>query len=432
MNEENRDELRKHLEKDGTVSKLNNALVKLFQESERPEDAIMFIRQHLCLECTTESKVMELSKKLDGMTEEKKKIDRELSMAKSLIRPSNSEADLLLLVGVKALWADEACESMLKNYLDKEVFEHTKDLKSNGRGSLLDNIKSGLDNHDFPVGVYASDPDAYLCFSELYDPLLEELHDTTQDTKHPVEIDWGDMELFEDLDETGLFIKRIRVTCRRALDGYSFASKLKVEEFQEIMNKIQPVLENITDNELKGTFYALDGIDPTIAAGLKKDGVMFTKDEDKFLLSANGYRCWPAGRAVFVNEARTFQVRINEEEHLQVISIEKGSNLKTCYQRLAKAMDIINQSDLTFAKDPRLGFFAFNPANLGNSIQVSALARLPKIMQPENQEKMEELLVQIIFQSQTKVMEMLNLAVLGKLGSQNLNQSWSSRQELKI
>ena len=66
-------------------------------------------------------------------------------------RPSNSEADLLLLVGVQALWADEACVSLLRNNLDQEVFEHIKDLKSNGRGSLLENIKSGLDNHDFPV-----------------------------------------------------------------------------------------------------------------------------------------------------------------------------------------------------------------------------------------------------------------------------------------
>lgn len=85
MDEVNRDELRRHLEKDGTVGKLNDALVKLFQESERPENAIMFIRKHLCLECTDESRVMELSKKLEVMTEAKKKVDRELSMTKSLV-----------------------------------------------------------------------------------------------------------------------------------------------------------------------------------------------------------------------------------------------------------------------------------------------------------------------------------------------------------
>lgn len=224
----------------------------------------------------------------------------------------------------------------------------------------------------------------------MYEPLLEELHDTlTEETKHPEEIDWGDSELFEELDKTGLFIKRVRVTCSRALEGYSFSPKLSVEEFQEILNKIKPVLEKITDEELKGTFYAFDDIDPTVAATLKKDGAMFTKT-DKFLLSANAYRCWPVGRAIYVNEARTFQVRINEEEHLQVISMEKGSNLKTCYQRLVKAMDLINESELKFAKDPRLGYFAFNPASLGNTIQASVLVRFPKLMQnPEVQEKME-------------------------------------------
>ena len=73
------------MEKDGTVSKLTDALVKLFQEAERPENAVMFIRKHLCLECQDESKVIELSKKLDKMTEEKKKLNRELSMTKSLM-----------------------------------------------------------------------------------------------------------------------------------------------------------------------------------------------------------------------------------------------------------------------------------------------------------------------------------------------------------
>ena len=237
--------------------------------------------------------------------------------------------------------------------------------------------------------MFASDPDAYATFNELYNPLLEELHDTlTEDTKHPEVIEWGDKEFFEDLDKTGLFIKSIRIICSRALEGYSFSPKLKVEEFQEIMNKIQPILENFNDEELKGTFYALDGIDPIVGKNLNNDGVMFTND-DKLLISANAYRFWPVGRGVFVNHAKTFQVRINVEEHLEVISMDEGANLKNCYQRLAKAMDLINSSNLAFAKDPKLGFLAFNPSSLGNSIQVSVLVKIPKLMQPKNIEKIE-------------------------------------------
>lgn len=72
------------MEKDGTVGKLTNALLKLFQESERrPNDAVMFIRKHLCSNCLDESRVIELSKKLEGMTQEKKNLDRQIMITKS-------------------------------------------------------------------------------------------------------------------------------------------------------------------------------------------------------------------------------------------------------------------------------------------------------------------------------------------------------------
>ena len=194
--------------------------------------------------------------------------------------------------------------------------------------------------------------------------------------------------MLEDLDAKGLHIDRIRLSFSRAIQGYPFAPKLTAEDFQEIMNKIQPALEKITDEELKGTFYALDGIDSTVEDKLKNDGVLPTND-DKLLNSANAYRFWPVGRAVYVNEAKTFQVNINEEEHLRVFTTDEGANLKPPYERLAKAMKLLTDPDLLFAKDSKLGYFAFNPANLGNSIEASVLIKIPKLMLPENIEKLE-------------------------------------------
>ena len=215
-----------------------------------------------------------------------------------------------------------------------------------------------------------------------------QLHDTfTEETIHPEVIDWGNVDLFEDLDAKGLFIDKTCLTFNRALKGYSFPPKVTAEQLQEIMEKIKAVLELINDEEMKGTFYALDGIDSTVESSLKNDGVMFT-NEDKFLKSANAYRFWPVGRGVFVNQAKTFQVRINKEEHLEVISMDEGANLKICYERLMKAMGFLTNPDLIFAKDPKLGFLAFNPASLGNSIVASVLIKIPKLMQLENIEKL--------------------------------------------
>lgn len=71
------------METNGAIDKLTYALLKLFQEPERPEDSVKFIRKQLCLECPDEARIEELTKKMDEMDAEKKKLDRELMMAKS-------------------------------------------------------------------------------------------------------------------------------------------------------------------------------------------------------------------------------------------------------------------------------------------------------------------------------------------------------------
>lgn len=50
-----------------------------------------------------------------------------------------------------ALWEDETSKSLLKTVLTAELLEKIKDLKTEDKGTLYDNIKSGMDNHDSRV-----------------------------------------------------------------------------------------------------------------------------------------------------------------------------------------------------------------------------------------------------------------------------------------
>lgn len=52
------------------------------------------------------------------------------------------------------------------------------------------------------------------------------------------------------------------------------------------------------------------------------------------LRSAGGYNDWPTGRGIFFNKDKTFLVWVNEEDHLRLISMQKGGNLKEVYSRL--------------------------------------------------------------------------------------------------
>ena len=54
----------------------------------------------------------------------------------------------------------------------------------------------------------------------------------------------------------------------------------------------------------------------------------------RFLQAAQACRFWPDGRGIFHNDNKTFLVWVNEEDHLRIISMQKGGDLLTIYKRL--------------------------------------------------------------------------------------------------
>ncbi len=54
----------------------------------------------------------------------------------------------------------------------------------------------------------------------------------------------------------------------------------------------------------------------------------------RFLKAAGGYNDWPQGRGIFFNNNKTFLVWANEEDHLRLISMQKGGDLAAVYKRL--------------------------------------------------------------------------------------------------
>ena len=56
-----------------------------------------------------------------------------------------------MTTGMTALWEDETSKSLLKTHLTVELLEKIKDLRTEIKGTLYDNIKSGLENPDSEV-----------------------------------------------------------------------------------------------------------------------------------------------------------------------------------------------------------------------------------------------------------------------------------------
>lgn len=102
--------------------------------------------------------------------------------------------------------------------------------------------------------------------------------------------------------------------------------------------------------DLAGKFYPLTNMPKDVQQRLIDDHFLF-KEGDRFLevtygqycetlkaaavrwygctvfQAANANRFWPTGRGIFHNDAKTFLVWVNEEDHLRVISMQMGGNV---------------------------------------------------------------------------------------------------------
>lgn len=56
--------------------------------------------------------------------------------------------------------------------------------------------------------------------------------------------------------------------------------------------------------------------------------LMFDKPVSPLLTASGMARDWPDGRGIFHNDAKTFVVWVNEEDHSRIISMQKGGNMK--------------------------------------------------------------------------------------------------------
>ncbi|XP_043277717.1 arginine kinase-like [Venturia canescens] len=293
-------------------------------------------------------------------------------------KPSKSPADLSgkNLEDSFVRFLESESPSMLKKYLTRDVFDTLKNRFTSYGSGLRDVIQSGLANPDSGIGVYAPDPESYETFRELFDPIIHDYHAGFRSMDVQPKLEWGDGELLGDLDPTGKYVVSTRVRCGRSLKGFPFNPTMKEAHYRDIQTKVSKALESL-DGELQGKYHPLEGMDKQTQQTLIDEHFLF-KEGDRFLQAANACRYWPVGRGIFYNKAKTFLVWCNEEDHIRVISMEKGGNLSSTYGRLVRAMNKLGKM-LEFSSDNRLGFLTFCPTNLGTTIRASVHIKLPKL-----------------------------------------------------
>ena len=287
----------------------------------------------------------------------------------------------------------------MAKHFTRELFNNTPDeLKER----LLKICKSGTDNPDSGMGMYAMQPEYplltsdYEVFGELFDPVIKDYHKIQGDKKHVTNWDLSsfDSKLQKlgcsdgklDLKKLGLDEVSMRVRVGRNLATFPLPGAMNQQDRVDLENRMVEAFENlIQDPAFGGTYYSLTPtnkyhIDDAKYQELVKKHIMF-KDmsADSYLNSAGISNDWPYGRGCYVSQDEQFIVWVGEEDHLRIMCMKKGNVLNDVFDRLHSAEKIVEQYADKFAKSVKYGFVTSCPTNLGTGMRASVHVRLPAL-----------------------------------------------------
>lgn len=266
--------------------------------------------------------------------------------------------------------------SLCQKYLPTDVWLWLQK-KTKYSTTLVDCVKSAVENPESSVGLYAPDPDCYDTFPEIFWPVISEYHKVDVANLQSLH-DFGEpnsIPEFEPKYSDAIVSTRIRVG--RTVEGFPMASKLTREKREQLKDLILDSFKNLND-DFTGDYHDLAEMSKEDKENLIKSHYLFADADDKYLRSAGGYLDWPYNRGIYLNRSKTFVVWINEEDHIRIISIQKGSNLKQVYSRLVKGIKKLEKT-LKFVYHEKFGYLTFCPTNIGTGLRASVHVKLPKL-----------------------------------------------------
>ncbi|KAK2194004.1 hypothetical protein NP493_3g02080 [Ridgeia piscesae] len=274
-------------------------------------------------------------------------------------------------------------QCMVRNHLTLEIYDKLyKKVTSNG--VTLDKcIQPSVDYTGKITGLVAGDEESYTLFKELFDPVLNEQHRGFSPTdKHPApELDPTKLN-GGDLDAN--YVRSCRIRTGRSIRGCCLPPAITRAERREVESVIVAALAGLT-GDLAGKYYPLSKMKPEDEKRLIEDHFLFQKPTGHLMVNSGAVRDWPDARGIWHNEGKNFLVWINEEDHMRVISMEQGGNLKGTFERFCRGLQEVEKlmkgKKREFSWSERLGYLCTCPTNLGTVLRCSVHIQLHKLSQ---------------------------------------------------
>ena len=278
--------------------------------------------------------------------------------------------------------------SLMAKVMTPELFEKLKEKKTGAAGwTIARAINTGTVYGNSFVGCHAGDHESYSLFGELYRPVIEGYHKgyKLDGTMHHI-TDMDIEKITTDLTpESKSKVISTRVRVARNLSFFPLnpgGTKETRMQIADLMEKVFATLEG----DLAGDFFRHSSMTPEQIQQLIDDHFLF-RGKDKMQAASGYHRYWPHGRGIFHSKSKNFLVWVNEGDHLRIISMEKGSDVKKVFERLGRGIAAIEAGikkitgrNEVFMSDPILGVITCCPSNLGTAMRASVHILVPKLI----------------------------------------------------
>jgi len=206
------------------------------------------------------------------------------------------------------------------------------------------------------------------------------------------------------LDHTTLvdpkYVTWSRVRTGRTISGFPLPPSISANQRKELEALVVKALHGLS-GELKGDYYPLagsttyapkpTGIDKETEERLIKEGYMFQKPDEPMLLSWRMERDWPQARGIYHNDEKTALVWVNEEDHLRIISMERGYNIRVVFDRFVKLVHAVEAACKSVGRKieihEKYGHVCSCPSNFGTGLRASMMLKIPLATKQPNFKK---------------------------------------------
>jgi len=275
-----------------------------------------------------------------------------------------------------------------KNWMSKSmtpaIYAKYRDVATPGGYTFDQAIQTGVDNPGHPYimtcGATLGDEWTYETFKDLFDKLIASRHNGyPADGVHKTDLDYTKLTGAK-FDERYVLSSRVRTG--RSIKGLSFPPGCTRAERREVERIISGCSTKLS-GELAGIYKSLPDMSEAEHERLINEHLMYDKPVSPLLISGGMARDWPDGRGVYLNNDKTFILWVNEEDHLRIVSMEKGGDIFAVFKRFCDGCNeverVVRSEGYEYAWSEHLGYILACPSNLGTGIRAGVHIKIPHL-----------------------------------------------------